>query len=371
MKLLYVVSTLSRCGPTNQLYNIVMNVVALGHEVTLVVLSPEPKDSMSLHFEKLDIRIVRFDSSRLTGFLVGKLKMKKLLASVSPDCIHTQGFRADVLLASLKSSIPHCCTIRNFPQLDYKMTYGKLLASYMVWRHVKAMRNISVCVGVSDSVVDNLNRTFKLTNVTSVLNGVDTDSFYPASAGEKNLLRKKLSLPATKIIWVCSGHLSPRKDPLFLVDAFNRGVFPEGHALLFIGEGELERECRDASNSEDIYFAGRVSNVSEYLRACDFYISSSVAEGMPNAALEALGSGLPVLLSDIPPHRELLKVGGEIGVLYILSSIDSLSAAVEIIDNGNGSKRWSGIVQITLSSFSAEAMANKYVSIYSDCIKEN
>lgn len=371
MKLLYVVSTLSRCGPTNQLYNIVMNVVALGYEVTLVVLSPEPKDSMSLHFEKLDIRIIRFDSSRLAGFLVGKLKMKKLLALVSPDCIHTQGFRADVLLASLKSSIPHCCTIRNFPQLDYRMTYGKLLASYMVWRHVKAMRNVSVCVGVSDSVVDNLSRTFKLTNVTSILNGVDTDGFYPASPSEKISLRKKLSIPITKKIWVCSGHLSPRKDPLFLVDAFNRGVFPEGHALLFIGEGELDQECRDASNSEDVYFAGRVSNVSEYLRACDFYISSSLAEGMPNAALEALGSGLPVLLSDIPPHRELINRGGDIGVLYRLSSIDSLSAAVSVIDDGNDSMKWSGIFQIALSTFSAEAMAKKYVSIYSDCIKEN
>jgi hypothetical protein len=42
-----------------------------------------------------------------------------------------------------------------------------------------------------------------------------------------------------------------------------------------------------------------------------------------------------------------------------------------VIDDGNASMKWSGIFQIALSTFSAEAMAKKYVSIYSDCIKEN
>ena len=53
-------------------------------------------------------------------------------------------------------------------------------------------------------------------------------------------------------------------------------------------------------------FLGHVDNVLAYLKCSDLYISASLSEGLPNSVLEALAENINCLLSDIPPHIELL-----------------------------------------------------------------
>ena len=51
---------------------------------------------------------------------------------------------------------------------------------------------------------------------------------------------------------------------------------------------------------------GFTTNVYEYLKASDYYISASDIEGLANTILESMSVGLPMLLSDIPSHNEIL-----------------------------------------------------------------
>lgn len=57
-----------------------------------------------------------------------------------------------------------------------------------------------------------------------------------------------------------------------------------------------------------VVFHGFVDNVVPWLQASDLFVSASASEGMPLAVLEALSCGLPALLSDIPPHREIRDI---------------------------------------------------------------
>ena len=92
----------------------------------------------------------------------------------------------------------------------------------------------------------------------------------------------------------------------------------ETNTLCLLGDGPLLLSaCRQlAGNQQNIFLPGLVHNVADYLRAADLFVSASHAEGMPNAVLEALAASLPVILSDIPAHREVLENCSEAGWLF-------------------------------------------------------
>lgn len=372
MKILYVVSTLSRCGPTNQLLNLVRESSINSMHISIVTLSPEPEDSLFECFRGLGVSIKQLELSRIKGLLFIRSMLKTILGEIQPDIIHTQGMRADFYIASItRKSAKHLCTIRNFPQLDYRMTYSAITSALMLIAHTFALKRADLCVGVSQAVSKNLVNHFSLNNVATVLNGVDTERYRPIAMNDKVGLRRELGIPTDRTVWVCSGHLADRKNPLFLIEAFKRGSFSDDSVLLFIGSGELFDECVEASKENpNIIIKGRVTRVSDYLSASDFYISSSLAEGMPNAALEALASGIPVVLSDIPPHRELVGMAEKIGALFDLSSFHSLQKAISCtVDLDSSSKQAiSGVVETSLS---AKAMAGKYNDLYTKLVKSN
>ena len=69
--------------------------------------------------------------------------------------------------------------------------------------------------------------------------------------------------------------------------------------------------------------------VKDYLQAADIFISTAVSEGLPNTVLEALSSGLPCILSDIGPHREIIEKNVGAGKLFKLRDSVELSKIME------------------------------------------
>jgi glycosyltransferase EpsD len=83
-----------------------------------------------------------------------------------------------------------------------------------------------------------------------------------------------------------------------------------GARLVLAGEGERLQSCIALAKRLGIYdcvdFLGLRDDIPDLLREADVFVSCSEAEGLPNVLLEAQASGLPVVASDIPPHREAL-----------------------------------------------------------------
>lgn len=81
--------------------------------------------------------------------------------------------------------------------------------------------------------------------------------------------------------------------------------------LLFIGRGENEKYLKDMTAAyglnEKVLFIGYVTNPFEYLNTSDIYVLSSKREGLPNALIEAMACGLPVIATDCSSGpREIL-----------------------------------------------------------------
>jgi glycosyltransferase involved in cell wall biosynthesis len=111
---------------------------------------------------------------------------------------------------------------------------------------------------------------------------------------------------------VAIGRMAPVKNPYVLLEAFTRSSGP-GSRLVWIGEGPLRpalmEEARRRGLADRIEFTGPIprETVFEHLLNADLYLSTSLGEGLPLAVMEAMVAGLPVLLSDIPPHREIAE----------------------------------------------------------------
>jgi glycosyltransferase involved in cell wall biosynthesis len=140
---------------------------------------------------------------------------------------------------------------------------------------------------------------------------------------------------------VCVGRFEPVKDQACVVDAFAQGGGPDSR-LTLIGRGSLETSVRARIEalglSERVEMTGLIPR-DEVFRRCadaDVFVSASHGEGLPVAVIEAMATGCPVVLSDIPPHREvadgadfvpLVPVGNAAGFARELERIRGMSGA--------------------------------------------
>ncbi|MFD2632137.1 glycosyltransferase family 4 protein [Idiomarina piscisalsi] len=364
MKVLYLVSTLKRTGPTNQLLNLVSR-VSNKFETVVVTLSPEENDSLKNDFIGKGVKVRSLNLSRLAGLFWSKKALKEVILDEQPDIIHSQGVRSDSLAVRASSFIPSITTVRNFPQLDLLMTYGNFKGKLLELNQLKALRKMSAVCGVSRAVTRNLISHYGLDKVTCVLNGVDTERYSSVSNDIKEERRKSLNLPVSEYQFISTGHLSSRKNPIGLINAF-REAFGTGEkvSLVMVGGGELESECKLLAKDLNIHFTGRVTNVHDYLAASDCFVSVSLAEGMPNAALEAMATGLPVILSDIPPHKEIFELNSNIGSQFRLNEPDELVSKLKSMISDNRDSYTAALSEIIESELSADVMASRYMSLY-------
>ena len=98
-KVLFIVSSLEKCGPTNQLLNIVKNLNKSLFDVYIVTLKNESQNSDLLQFENLQISVItpQFKAPKLLTNYFSYLK--NIIKKIKPDIIHTQGSRPDFISA--------------------------------------------------------------------------------------------------------------------------------------------------------------------------------------------------------------------------------------------------------------------------------
>lgn len=129
-------------------------------------------------------------------------------------------------------------------------------------------------------------------------NGVDTERFTPASATERQRLREQLCLPDGRLA-IFTGRLEPEKQVAHLLEIWPklRQRVPDAQ-LLVLGTGSLEAALREQA-PEGVQFLGGRSDVAPYLRAADLFVLASSREGLSVSMLEAMASGLPVLVTRV------------------------------------------------------------------------
>ena len=140
--------------------------------------------------------------------------------------------------------------------------------------------------------------------------------------------------------------------------------------IIFIGDG-CDRELCENHKTNNMYFLGHKINVDEYLLASDLYISASQAEGLPLSVLEALNAGLPLLLSDIAPHMEIINISQQyFGECFKLNNQnDFLNKIKKMKETWDLEWSYNALV-VGRSQFSANLMGKNYENVYLNALKK-
>ena len=364
-KILYIVSTLKKAGPTIQLSYIIKYLDKSKFEPVVLTLSPESeKDSMKSHFEdNMGVRVKTLSLSRLQGLLLAKKCVKTFIKENSVDIVHSHGIRADGLMKDIH--IHRVSTLHNYPYYDYLMTYGKFKGFMMATFHLYCLKKIDEPRVVSKSISQML-KTMNNYEIDYIRNGTDVKIFQNLV---KNSLREKLRFQKDTKLFISVGHLSSRKDPLVVIKAFQDTKI-ENSKLIFLGDGHLRQEClKVIGDHKNIQLIGRVDNVHEYLGASDYFISASLAEGLPNTVLEAMACGLPCILSSIPPHIEIHQINKGSSMLFETKDIKGLSNKIKEIMCRDYKAMSQASKEIVFDNLNAEIMSKNYQKLYEELSK--
>ena len=208
--------------------------------------------------------------------------------------------------------------------------------------------------------------------VCVVYNGVDLDRFDIAPDCEHILPGSE----ENKLIVLVGNMITDVKGHGVLISAAPEviGVHPKAQFAL-VGEGamrsEFERRVQDLGLQANFRFLGRRSDVPAILACCDVAVLPSLAEGLPNAVLEYLAAGLPVVATALGGNLEIIQDGAT-GLLVPPQDSQALaSALIRLLSDSDLATRIAQAGhEYVKQNFSFERLVAEMDQLYAKLLKE-
>jgi glycosyltransferase involved in cell wall biosynthesis len=240
-----------------------------------------------------------------------------------------------------------------------------------------ALRNVDACVAVSrETETEAAAFGIPKDRVYLIGNGVDVKSFHPAEDdAERRRLRGELGLDEGHVA-ISVGRFSEEKNPLGLLEAWaaakasdHAGEAAAAWTLALLGDGALRDDVRAAVErlglERSVVLAGHRDDVDRWLQASDVYVLTSHREGLSNTTMEAMATGLPVVVTAVSGMSELVE-DPEAGVVVPTGDAGALADALlglmsNAADRESMGRRGRAVI---VERYSIESVAEQHVTMY-------
>jgi glycosyltransferase involved in cell wall biosynthesis len=207
-------------------------------------------------------------------------------------------------------------------------------------------------------------------------NPVDTDLFRPCSPDQRAEIRQMLNIGQDTPVAVFVGRLDPQKELPWLIGAFSRVVREiPGAVLALVGDGSLRAELGQMVSrlglENNLIFTGRLNSegVLNWLQAGDVFTLISAIEGLPCSLIEAMSTGLPPVVSDIPAHTQLVDTGVN-GIVTVLGDEASIAEGlVRLLKDPDARNRMGRECRRRIEEqFSTTKVVDCYETLFEECV---
>lgn len=211
------------------------------------------------------------------------------------------------------------------------------------------------------------------TRIRQIYNGVDQQRFRP-SGGEQSLPLPPGFLPEDAIVVGTVGRLAEVKNQLSLLRAVHQVLqeCPQLMArlrLLIVGDGPLADRIAQAVTElglgDLVWLPGDRHDIPQLLQSMDIFVLPSLGEGISNTVLEAMASGLPVIVTRVGGNPELVRDGWN-GRLVPVNDDAALAAAIGelVLDRNERLAMGAHALERVRSSFDWGRTVADYLDVY-------
>jgi PAS domain S-box-containing protein len=210
--------------------------------------------------------------------------------------------------------------------------------------------------------------------IIRIPNAVDLQSYHPVDSEERIRLRAELGLPRHATLLLFAARLSRAKGIDLLARAWPQlAASHPDLCLVVVGSGTSSFDNCEAEVSElvrhpglspdQVRVMGASDRVHEFLQASDLYILPSDYEGFGVGIIEALATGIPVLVTPVGVAPQLIA-HGENGYLFPPRNAEAMIAAIEAALEARS--RWAEMGHLgrrAVLSMDLQAVVEQYVAL--------
>ena len=297
-------------------------------------------------------------------------------AAADVDLVHVHGVsQKNVIVAVLAAWTrkPLVLTLHTAGQDEPEVIRRRGRAAW--WSFRRAARVVSVSARLTERY---LAAGLPRDRLFEIPNGIDLERFRPATAVEREALKRDLGFGGDRPLILFVGFFSRDKRPDLLFDAWTRLLVTRRAALAFVGAtgpsyGEIDPGLIEALRERAIQmgiaahvqFIDPTHEIEKYYRAADCYVLSSRREAMPLALLEAMACGLPSIATRLAGVTDRIITDREDGLLFD-GDDRALAAALETVLGG---PQWAAAVgaaarQTIVDRYGIDQVAEQWVALY-------
>ena len=206
-----------------------------------------------------------------------------------------------------------------------------------------------------------IERKHQLKNVVRIYNPIDIDAIVEKSM-ELN------ELPYDYIIGVGQMETNIKQFDK-LIEAYSKSILPKSNIhLVLLGEGErkmtLQKLAKQRNIDDKVHFLGYQNNPFKYLKKAEFFVLSSLNEGLPNVILESLACGTPVVAFDCLSGPSEMIQHQENGLLVENQNIEKLTEAMNLfVEDRNLYRYCKQNAPQSVQSFSVLAIGQQWLNL--------